>query len=318
MTKNSVKVVTRLGVEGFPDIYDLQYCLNGQSDCNFEWIILLRPSAHKKFNQLIQELKYTSELFPRIKIYKVKSDSRGGILNVVLKNYNDGMIVVLDDDDIPLPNYIEVINKYAQTNSFSSIVRTLTFSQETFRTNEISSSQISMSKGLELWPRNFKILSHLEMNRTPCMSASFPIKIIKNLDLKWDETLSALEDWDFLMRAAQIIPVESVEIVTSLYRKPQGAYRSQVSTSRASWKESEGIVREKLNDLKFEIRGLKIIESQFFQQKNTDLTLKRAPNYYVRIVRYLLPLATKLPGTYNYLRTVHRKIIAKMNWSFLS
>lgn len=318
MVKNPVCVVTRLGLEGFPDIFDLQYCLNGQSDSNFEWILLLRPSAHNKMDELRQEIQLTSELFNKTKILKVDSDSRGGILNVALESCVDGMVVILDDDDLPLPNFIETINTNAKKSAHKAILRTLTFSQETHRKGGIAGNlQISMTKGIETWPREFELLPHIERNLSPCMSLSFPIKKLKEYDLRWDSTLTAVEDWDFLIRAAQKIPVQSVQVVTSLYRKSSGGYRSQKEVSVLSWKESENITRQKINDLEFIFKVGDLLDNRNWIENHTTLHFPSLPNFYNKILVAVIPILNRFPRTYNFCRTVHRKIVTKMKWKIV-
>jgi hypothetical protein len=311
MFRQGVTVVTRLGIEGFPDIYDLQTCLNGQSDSNFSWIILVRPSAHTQIRELRQELQRTSSLFTHTKIQKVNSDSRGGILNLALKFCEDGMIVVLDDDDIPLPNFIETINHFGKLTSMSSILRTLTFSQETHRFGGlVGNHQISTSKGLELWPRNFNLLSHIENNQSPFMSLSFPVRKLREYDLRWDPSLTAVEDWDFLIRAAENIPVESIPKVTSLYRRSNGAYRSQEVTTRKEWRESEERVRTKIQKLELRIRIQDLIEDPHWTSSNIGFHQEELPNWYRRLVKMFLPIANRFPRLYIILRKIHNKFIS--------
>jgi hypothetical protein len=315
MTENIVSVVTRLGAEGFPDIYDLQYCLNGQNDSNFEWIVLVRPSAHEKIDEIRQEFQRTSDLYRRVRILKVDSDSRGGILNIALNDCEGSMIVVLDDDDIPLTNFIETINHFAKIYSCNSILRTLTFSQETHRLQGMAGNhQISYSKGIEAWPREFNLLSHIVQNQTPCMSLSFPVKKIKEYNVEWDSTLLAVEDWDFLMRAAENISVESISKVTSLYRRANGSYRSQKNTARNDWKESEQIVREKISNLTLKLKVGDLIENQYLGPNSLKTNENNLPQYYRSLIRVILPIANKFPRLYVILRKCHNKIVSRMKW----
>jgi hypothetical protein len=228
------------------------------------------------------------------------------------------MIVVLDDDDIPLSNYIEVINRYSKQSSYKSIIRTLVYSQETHRTlGRFQGIQISMSKGIELWPREFNLLAHIEMNRTPCMSISFPTRKLKDFGLRWDEELAAVEDWDFLIRSAQKIPVISTPHVTALYRKSKSGYRSQSFTSPSKWKDSEQVVRDKIQSMKFEVYGSEIQGSKIHLAQNVNKTeiASPAPNFYRNAVRRILPWAVKFPFMYRHSRKVHNSIVKKFNWS---
>ena len=261
MPSRNLTIVTRLGAEGFNEIYDLRLCLVAQIDQNFEWLIMLRPSAHLEFKSLVSNLKLTPTLWSKTTIVKCDTNNRSKLLNQALGAVNQGYLVVLDDDDLVMSNFVEVIRNTILITDDLSIIRTEVAKMDTKRIRVGSDYfQISTSKSENIWPTTFDRYQHLNINRTPCMAVSYPVRLLKKYGLSWDCDITAAEDWDFLMRASEVIPVESVQEITSIYRRAGGEYRSKVVVSDYQWRESEKRVRDKILLQKFTLTGGEIAD----------------------------------------------------------
>jgi hypothetical protein len=310
VSKEELTIVTRLGKEGFSEIFDLQLCLSAQVDKNFTWIILLRPSAHSLQSQLETRLEMTPELNSRTNLIKCNTDNRSKLLNKALDMVLRGYIVVFDDDDLPLSNYVKVIRDLAIKSNMQAIIRTATVQISTTRLNTYGGAfQVSSSKANFLWPMTFNRLDHMRTNLSPCMSISYPVRLLKRHELKWDEKLLAVEDWDLLMRASEQIPVQSTEVVTSIYRRPGKTYRSQLAVSAIEWNKSELVVRKKLDDLKFVLTGSEIsslINQNFKRVGRGD---RARAKYYVFFVHKIRLILMNYPRTYLFSKLVHKKLI---------
>jgi hypothetical protein len=68
------------------------------------------------------------------------------------------------------------------------------------------------------WPVSFELVDHLNNNATPCLSAAFPRGAYADLGYRFDEEMLATEDWEYLVRVAALVGVESGSDVTSVYR----------------------------------------------------------------------------------------------------
>ncbi len=68
-------------------------------------------------------------------------------------------------------------------------------------------------------------------NYTPFMSIAFPRGAVHDLGLRFDETLDTTEDWDFIVRCAAALGVESIREPTCVYRwwVHTGSSRSKIS-----------------------------------------------------------------------------------------
>ena len=312
MGQTTVNVVTRLGEEGLGDIYDLSTCLSAQTNNDFKWIILLRPSAHKYFSEICKSLQFDHILWNQITLIKCFTDNRSKLLNRALDILHDGYLVVLDDDDLPLSHFIETINEAAQKVHCKSIIRTQVVQMETLRQKIGNRSiQISMSPMKYLWPSEFNRLSHLTANKSPCMGISYPVKLLNKFGLNWDEKIEAVEDWDMLMRASNQIPVMSAEEVTAVYRRSGRSYRSQKAISPLDWQKSEEIVRRKIQTQTFKLTGAEVIS---LSTKNDGFNTNPAPyrvKLFVGFVRFIQPRLINTPFVYNLLKFQYKRV-AKM------
>jgi hypothetical protein len=311
--KPTLTIVTRLGGEGFSEIYDLQLCLAGQSDKNFTWIILLRPSAHDLDSDLRLMLKKTPELWLRTKVIKCDTDNRSKLLNKSLSQTRDDYLVVFDDDDLPLSNFVKVIREAASESKSTAIVRTevVEIATERLRLNS-GYTQIQRSKANFLWPSTFNRLDHLQQNLTPCMAVSYPVSLLRKNELQWDEELHAVEDWDFLMRSSEIIPVVSPQVVTSIYRRSGIEYRSQLSVHPRDWINSERIVRAKLEKIKFIVTGSELLSRGSVITIQHRTLSSQIAEYYVKLVHKFRPFFTRTPRLYLLLKQLHKFLIKVM------
>jgi hypothetical protein len=257
---------------------------------------------------LYSNLKKTPGLHARTKIVICKTDNRSALLNHALGLIQNGLMVVFDDDDIPLSNFVQVIRSTSSEAKTASIIRTSVGQVETLRvTVNGEKFQTSVSKMQFLWPRIFNRLDHLSVNRTPCMAVSYPVELIKRKKLKWDEALHAVEDWDFFMRATDVIPVVSITTATSIYRRAAGQYRSKLNSTPEMWRSSESIVREKLNKLHFNMTGSEILHLSS-ETPTWEKTPLRA-EIFVQITHFLQPRLIQTPNLYVRLKGLYGVLV---------
>jgi hypothetical protein len=77
---------------------------------------------------------------------------------------------------------------------------------------------ISLSQAEVIFNHDFDLLQHLGANQSPICSFAVPIDRIRELGIRFDESLALCEDWDFLLRAALALPVHDTHRTTSVYQ----------------------------------------------------------------------------------------------------
>jgi hypothetical protein len=153
-----------------------------------------------------------------------------------------------------------------------------------------------------------EILDHL--NRKQQLHTFRENKIIAISDnLRWDERLDAVEDWDLLIRASGVIPVVSVEIPTSIYRRSQVGYRSKLAVSPAKWNESETNVRLKIEKLEFVLTGSEIMSLVGSNRSKAHGSTPIRAVILTRLVFILRPRLLQQPRLYSLFKSLYQPTI---------
>ena len=97
------------------------------------------------------------------------------------------------------------------------------------------------------FPDTFDLLAHMSSNLTPNCAVAFPTAAVRELGLRFDESLPVFEDWEFLMRAAMALGVTSIAAETSLYRRLDHGNADTVE-NEAAWRAAHAAVIDRLSD----------------------------------------------------------------------
>ena len=79
------------------------------------------------------------------------------------------------------------------------------------------------------------------------MSYAIPLAAYRDLSIQYDDDLPVLEDWDVLMRSANLLGVVSSPEVLSIYRMWKGGENSLSLHSRREWENSKASILLKLD-----------------------------------------------------------------------
>lgn len=244
-----ISILTRAGADASPVIADLTLCLASQSDFDFEWILLLRPGFAKYESEFRKLLDAYPKLAVRSRLIKTETDSRGELLNIGLTHAKGSHIVVVDDDELVLSNFISIFNSAADIDpnvSKSFAVRTIPSRKVVGVCCEGHSELVSESRTQFPWPSEFSVQSHLLKNETPCCAIAWPRDVIVHFNVRWDANLTVAEDWDFLLRMIAIVEVRQLPETTSIYRIWKVGSRSTIQVDKKHWRISEKTIRSRL------------------------------------------------------------------------
>ena len=95
------------------------------------------------------------------------------------------------------------------------------------------------------------LYSNLEEDRgLKSIALAFPRGAFHHLNIRFDESLSTTEDWDFLMRCAFVLGVSSAEEITSIYNWWGSAdSSSRKDHPQAEWDLNYAVIQRKLSEL---------------------------------------------------------------------
>lgn len=174
---------------------------------DFELIILAHNVSGEARTRLDADLVSFDERLRRAaSIINVEGGLRAKPLNVGMAAAKGRYFAVLDDDDHPLPRWVE---EFARLNALcpGQILRA-----------GVVGVHVNQPLPSQSYPDRYVHRDHLVRNRSPCCGLAFPTAEIRSLGLGYDESLRVGEDWDFLVHAAAQLGVASSATTTSLYQ----------------------------------------------------------------------------------------------------
>jgi hypothetical protein len=181
----------------------------------------------------------------RVRVIAVDGGGRSRPLNTGLAAASGDYVCFLDDDDLAMPGWLSAFAA-ASRGAPSTVIRAVTLSQEW--ATDSGEQPVRPTGEIERpFPDTFDLLAHMSSNLTPNCAVAFPTAAVRELGLRFDESLPVFEDWEFLMRAAMALGVTSIAAETSLYRRLDHGNADTVE-NEAAWRAAHAAVIDRLSD----------------------------------------------------------------------
>lgn len=226
--------------------------LAAQTCDDFEVLLIVHdptPGAVKEVEAAVGE--FHPEFSSRVRVLVVRGGSRSRPLNEGARLARGRYLSVLDDDDVAFAHWVETFKEIG-TRAPGRVLRTGAAQQvivERPGAWDGTDGYDVLSKPAREYPLDFDFLEHLEDNRTPSCGYAVPRSLVSDLGHRWDESLSVLEDWEFLLRAASLCGVEGVRTIGSLVRIWQGGERSTTLHDEQEWEAARAAVIAKVDSM---------------------------------------------------------------------
>jgi 2-polyprenyl-3-methyl-5-hydroxy-6-metoxy-1,4-benzoquinol methylase len=228
---------------------DVLNCLTGQSDLDFEVLLTghrLDVARQIEIEKVIEALP--SFMRERLRFLLVEDGNRTKPLNVGYAAAQGHYIVTLDDDDLVFGHYVETFRSIAaRTPGRLLRVRCASQPARVSRVDGAEVGAISTNHMTFTYPASFSFVDHLHDNHTPCMSVAYPRETFHVFCLRFDETLTTAEDYDFMMRAYLLFGIGESDQITCVYRRWQGLINSSVMHSAEEWASNRARILAKLD-----------------------------------------------------------------------
>ncbi|WP_354700534.1 hypothetical protein DSM112329_00813 [Paraconexibacter sp. AEG42_29] len=165
----------------------------------------------------------------RTRTVPVAGGKRATPLNAGVRAARGRYFVALDDDDEALPHWVQTFADLEAATP-GRVLRT-----------GVAFVHLDGSRPDVTLPADFDLVGHLSESLSAFLGLAFPLDRLDGGELRFDETLDVCEDWDYLLRAAQLFGVANTPVVTARYlRWPDvansfGGYPAP--TWQASWRQ---------------------------------------------------------------------------------
>jgi hypothetical protein len=179
-------------------------------------------------------------------LVRVDWGQRGSPINASISASKSSLIAIVDDDDIILPSYVRLFSESHIQNP-SSILRMKTYGRYQKLLSE--NQRYSLSTVFPIYSKSFQISQTMLQNQTPLIGFAFPLRPLKTNSLYFSEELVVLEDWDFILRCASILPLVEIEQYGCVYNLDWN--RRLSNENKAIWKASRNQVLTNVNSESF-------------------------------------------------------------------
>jgi hypothetical protein len=223
-------------------------CLGGQTDRDIEILVVghrLEPDAVKSVERVIDD--QPEDMRNRTRLVRVEDGNRVRPLNVGFAEARGRYICIVDDDDIPMAHWVETFRKLDR-RAPGRVLRTACVRQN------VRSVTVQGRDGLRdegsperIYSKSFDLLQHLYTNHSPPISLAFPRGAFHDLGLRFDENMTTTEDWDFMMRVALLLGVESSPERTGIYRWWVQGESSRTDHEEPEWQRNYHAIVRKLD-----------------------------------------------------------------------
>jgi len=224
--------------------------LASQTYRDFEVIVVGHKLSYEKQKRIERIIDDCPEWLRNVtRFVREDEGNRTRPLNRGFSEARGEYITILDDDDVPFAHWVETFHQIAE-KSPGAILRAVSVRQPTVLVDIWGQKGVRAVGGFTPYPPRFDMLAHLVCNHSPPATLAFPRGVFHDLKLRFDETLTTMEDWDFLMRAAFIVGVASSEEITAVYRWWEGNHQSsRTDHDETEWRRNHDVILNKFDRL---------------------------------------------------------------------
>lgn len=222
--------------------------LAAQSSTNFELLVVAhRVSVEQQVQveRLIED--QPAEFRARIRLFLLDTGGRAAPLNLALRHARGRYTVILDDDDVVLEDWVGAFerNEHVQPGR---ILRVLAAVHEVTRTEVrgLTAVRGADSPSAPYEPR-FSLAEHIATNQSPTHTWAFPVTLHRDFGMVFDESMTTTEDWEFLIRGAEIVGVWDVPTVLAIYHWWTSHESSRTQHHEDEWRQNHTEVQRRLD-----------------------------------------------------------------------
>lgn len=221
---------------------DALLCLAAQTDQDFELIVVAHDvddSVRESIASIIEE--HADLLPPGVQLVTASGGTRSRPLNEGVARARGSYTAFFDDDDLLFAHWVESFHAAASEEPgrlFHAVSAIQRISPQ--RWPDGRDGFRTLSWAMPEYALEFDSLRNYLVNHSPFMSIAFPRALFTTLGFRFDETLDVCEDWEVILRGSSLLGIESVQHLTSIYRRwEDGGASSYTQHSREEWKTSE-------------------------------------------------------------------------------
>ncbi|MGF6991081.1 glycosyltransferase involved in cell wall biosynthesis [Lachnospiraceae bacterium PF1-21] len=245
-----LSVITRTTGQRIEMLSEVLLCLSAQTNQNFEVLVM----GHNLSYEAGTAVEGAINDFPiwfrtKVELHYVNGGTRTTPLKEGFEKARGSYIVILDDDDLVFDNWVEEFYTMSR-KSPGTMLHSYMLAQE-WDVVDVNGHQVPRANGTPdaVYCREFQMENQLVYNNVPQGSVAYPAFAYKEWGIRFDESLTTTEDWDFLMRTAFLTGVYDGEVATCIYRKWINMDNSASIHDIEEWNENYKKIRKKFANI---------------------------------------------------------------------
>lgn len=247
-----LSIVMRTQGRRSQELREALLCLAGQSNQDFEVLIVAHRTEiaeQKSVEQIIED--QPPFLKDKIHLLLLDRGRRSAPLNVGLEKARGRYIAIFDDDDIVMGDWVSEFAD-AEREHRGRVLRTVALRQAANAEQVRGERSIrSISAPEKTYNESFSLTEHLVENQSPPIGWIFPRSLVVDFGLRYDESMTTTEDWEFLLRAAMIAGVADVDRVTAIYRWWEKRESSRTMHPGDEWAQNQREIERRIDSRAF-------------------------------------------------------------------
>ena len=222
--------------------------LAAQSNQDFEIIVIGHRTTldqQKTIERVIAD--QVPSLQERTRFLRIDRGQRSTPLNLGLENARGRYVSIFDDDDIVLGHWVDEFAK-AEKDYGGRILRAVALRQNVTVIDVLGADGVrALGAPKPVYEREFSLARHVAKNQSPPIGWVFPRSLHRDFGLTFDESMTTVEDWEFLLQAAQLVGVTDVSRVGAIYRWWTDRDSSRTAHPHDEWLQNELEVRRRID-----------------------------------------------------------------------
>lgn len=246
-------VITRTVGNRLDCLREVFLCLAAQDCMDFEVLVLGHNLADETRSEVLREIgDAPSIVAPKIAYHDITGGTRTTPINAGFELANGNYISILDDDDLVLANWVSAFYSLFDAHN-GKVFHSGAMRQEYDRFMIGDGKTVTTPIGAfeKQYTGAFDHANMLRLNKCPPISVAFPRWIFHNYGLRFDETLTTTEDWDFIMRSAFLCGVAETGEITGIYRWWREGGSSRTEHGGEEWEANKAKIENKFTKSHF-------------------------------------------------------------------
>lgn len=223
-------------------------CLAAQASTNFELILVAHRVTVEQQVQIERVIEdQPADFRARIRLLLLDTGRRAAPLNHAMRHAHGRYMVILDDDDLVLEDWVGAFER----NEHVQPGRILRVQAAIHEVTRMEVRGLTCVRGTDSprtpFTRRFSLAEHIATNQSPTHTWAFPVTLHRDFGMAFDESMTTTEDWEFLIRGAEVVGVWDIPAVLAIYHWWTSHESSRTQHDEDEWRQNHTEVQRRLD-----------------------------------------------------------------------